>query len=80
MFVRKGTSQEVVNVLQSAFMKAYEDPKFDEFARTMGGVKLGLTGNDAVQYIRQNQSVSAWLLYDAGGAKSSPEQFGIPRP
>lgn len=77
MFVRKGTLQEVVNVLQSAFMKAYEDPKFDEFARTMGG---GLTGNDAVQYIRQNQSVSAWLLYDVGGAKSSPEQFGIPRP
>lgn len=80
VFVKKGTPKEVTDVLQSAFMKAYEDPKFDEFARTMGGVKLGLTGNDAVQYIRQNQSVSAWLLYDAGGAKFSPEQFGIPRP
>ncbi len=80
VFVKKGTPQEAVDVLQSAFMKGYEDPKFDEFARTMGGVKLGLTGNDAVQYIRQNQSVSAWLLYDAGGAKFSPEQFGIPRP
>jgi tripartite-type tricarboxylate transporter receptor subunit TctC len=79
-FVRKGTPQEAIDTLQAAFQKGYEDPRFDEFATKMGGVKLGLTGEKAREYIRQNQSVSAWLLYDAGGAKHSPEEFGIPRP
>lgn len=46
----------------------------------MGGVKLGLTGKAASEYIEHNKSVSAWLLYDAGGAKHSPQEFGIKHP
>ena len=80
VFVKKGTPKEAYDALQAAYQKAYEDPKFDEFAKNMGGVKLGLTGDKAREFINQNQSVSAWLLYDAGGAKSSPEEFGIKRP
>ncbi len=80
VFVKKGTPAEAYEALQKAYLTAYNDPKFDEFAKTMGGVKLGLTGDAAREYIKQNQSVSAWLLYDAGGAKESPEKFGIPRP
>ncbi len=79
-FVRKETPAEALDVLRSAFTKAFQDPRFDEFAKTMGGVKLGITGAEAKKYIRQNQSVAAWLLYDAGGAKFSPEEFGIERP
>ena len=79
-FVRKETPAEALDVLRSAFTKAFQDPRFDEFAKTMGGVKLGITGDEAKKYIRQNQSVAAWLLYDAGGAKFSPEEFGIERP
>jgi len=79
-FVRKDTPKDIVATLQGAFMKAYKDPKFTEFANNMGGIKLGLTGAKAVKYIKQNQSVSAWLLYDSGGAKESPEKFNIPRP
>ena len=80
VFVKKGTPKAAYDTLQKAYLKAYKDPKFDEFAKTMGGVKLGLTGDAARKYINQNQSVSSWLLYDAGGAKESPEKFGIPRP
>ncbi len=80
VFVKKGTPKEAYDALQAAYQKAYEDPKFDEFAKNMGGVKLGLTGDKAREFIKQNQSVSAWLLYDAGGAKFSPEEFGIKRP
>ena len=79
-FVRKGTPADALDALQSAFQKGYEDPRFDEFAKSTGGVKLGLTGEKAREYIQQNKSVSAWLLHDAGGAKHSPEEFGIPRP
>lgn len=80
VFVRKGTDAGVHKTLERAFLKAYEDPKFAEFANSMGGVKLGLTGKPARDYIEQNKSVSAWLLYDAGGAKFSPEDFKISRP
>lgn len=79
-FVKKGTPADVLETLRTAFQKAYEDPRFDEFAKTMGGVKLGLTGKKAGEYIKQNQSVSTWLLHDAGGAKFSPSDFGIERP
>ncbi|GHS95472.1 hypothetical protein AGMMS50276_11220 [Synergistales bacterium] len=80
VFVKKGTPSEAQNKLKEAFLKSYNDPRFAEFADKMGGVKLGLTGDDARKYIEQNKSVSAWLLYDAGGAKVSPEEFKIPRP
>jgi tripartite-type tricarboxylate transporter receptor subunit TctC len=80
VFLKKGSPKEAMDKLQDAYLKAYNDPKFTEFANTMGGVKLGLTGDAAREYIQQNKSVSAWLLYDAGGAKFSPEQFSIPRP
>ncbi|MCE5202189.1 MAG: tripartite tricarboxylate transporter substrate binding protein [Synergistaceae bacterium] len=79
-FVRKDTPKEIVDKLRAAFEKAYKDPKFDEFAKTMGGVKLGLTGDAARKYIKQNQSVSCWLLYESGGAKFSPADFNIPKP
>ena len=80
VFVKKDTPKEAFDKLQNAFLKAYNEPKFTEFAHTMGGVKLGLTGDEARAYIERNKSVSAWLLQDAGGAKTSPEEFGIPRP
>jgi len=80
VFVKKGTPEEAIGILRDAFQKAYFDPRFDEFAEKMGGIKLGLTGEEAKKYIKQNQSVSAWLLYDAGGAKYSPAEFGIKRP
>lgn len=80
VFVKKGTDVEIQARLKDAFLKAYNDPKFEEFARSMGGVKLGLTGKPARNYIEQNKSVSTWLLYDAGGAKRSPQDFGIKRP
>lgn len=80
VFVKKGTDGAVQAKLREAFLKAYNEPQFTEFAKTMGGVKLGLTGQAARDYIERNKSVSAWLLYDAGGAKHSPLNFGIGRP
>lgn len=80
VFVKKGTSPEIQETLRKAFIEAYKSPKFDEFANSMGGVKLGLTGKAATDYIAQNKSVSAWLLHDSGGAKHSPAKFNIKRP
>lgn len=80
VFVKKGTPSDVQDKLRQAFVKAYNEPKFTDFSKTMGGLKLGLTGQKALDYIAQNKSVSAWLLYDSGGAKKSPAEFKIQRP
>jgi len=80
VFLRRGSPQEAFERLQEAYLVAFNDPQFAEFANAMGGVKLGLTGDAAREYIEQNKSVAAWLLYEAGGARYSPEQFDIPRP
>jgi len=80
VFVKKGTPDHVIAKLTDAFRFACNDEKFDKFAHDFGGVKLALTGTKAVEYIRHNQSVSAWLLHDMGYTKRSPEEFGIPRP
>lgn len=80
VFVKKGTDAEIQDKLRKAFLEAGNSPKFDEFAKSMGGVKLGLTGKAAEDYIARNKQVSAWLLHDAGGARYSPEKFGIKRP
>lgn len=79
-FVKKGTPKATLDKLQDAFKKAYNDPKFDEFANKIGGMKLGYTGDKAKEYIAKSRSVRSWLLYESGGAKFSPEKFGIPSP
>lgn len=80
VFVKKGSPDYVIAKLTNAFEFACDDEKFDKFVQDFGGVKLALTGSKAVDYIRHNQSVSAWLLHDMGYTKKSPADFGIPRP
>ncbi len=79
VYVKKGVPAEALEKLRRAFMQASENPMFTDFVQKLGGIKLSLTGDEARAYIEHNQSVSAWLLYDTGGAKVSPENFGIKR-
>ena len=79
-FVKKGTPQDIVDTLRSAYMKAVEDPVFTDFIARLNGIKIALTGDDARDFINKNQSNVTWLLQDAGVTKKSPEEFGIPKP
>lgn len=79
VFVKKETPEEVKEVLKDAFKKAFEEEKFQQFIKDFGGIPVGLSGKEAEDFIKHMQSVSAWLLYDAGGAKKSPAEFGIKR-
>lgn len=79
-FVRKETPKEIVDTLRDAFAKAYADPKFKDFMSRTGGIPVGLTGEAAKKYIGLNKSVSCWLMQNAGAAKNSPAEFGIPEP
>ncbi|MDQ7842733.1 MAG: tripartite tricarboxylate transporter substrate binding protein [Armatimonadota bacterium] len=80
VWVKKGTPAPAVAKLTEAFKAAVGSEEFKEFAELLGAVPLNLSGDEAMRFVKQWQSVTAWLLYDAGAAKKSPQAFGIPRP
>jgi len=45
-----------------------------------GFTLMGATGAEAQDYLDSYQQNTVWLIQDAGLAKRSPEEFGIPRP
>ena len=80
VWVKKGTPAPAVARLTEAFKAGVGTDEFKEFAELLGAVSLNLSGAEAVKWWKQWQSVTAWLLFDAGAAKKSPQAFGIPRP
>ena len=80
IWVKKGTPEAAVKKLTEAYLAAYKDPKFQEYVEKNGLTPMGLTGKEARAFADEWQSQMAWLIYDAGGAKESPEKFGIPKP
>jgi tripartite-type tricarboxylate transporter receptor subunit TctC len=80
VWVKKGTPAPVVRRLVEAFRPAVAAPDFAEFAELLGATPMNLSGDEAVRWVKQWQSVTAWLLHDAKATQKSPEQFGIPRP
>lgn len=80
VWVKKGTPQPIIDKLTAAFKTAFDDPTFKDFAEMNGFTLMGLTGKEAKDYIKSWQSQMTWLIHDAGGAKQSPDKFGIPRP
>jgi hypothetical protein len=41
---------------------------------------MGISGDEANQFLKKWQSTTSWLLHEAGATKVSPEKFGIPKP
>lgn len=80
VFVKKGTDQAVVDKLTEVFAQAAEDQDFLDLIAANGCFPLGLSGDEAVEYLLKYRSVTSWLLYDSGAAQISPEDFGIAKP
>lgn len=78
-FVKKETPEPIVAKLEKAFVEAANDPRFKEFCANFGVVPMGIGGKEAVAFLERWQSVTAWLLADAGAAKVDPASLGIPR-
>lgn len=79
VFVDKDCSDEVKQTLTNAFLDAYESELFQNYLSDNFIFPLGLHGDEAQEYITRWQSISAWLLGDAGAAEVSPAELGIPR-
>ena len=80
VFVKKETPDAVKKILVDAFKKGVEDPKAQEFIKNFGSIYMGISGAEAEQFLNKWQSVTTWLLQDAGATKFSPDKFGIPKP
>ncbi len=80
VFVKKGTPADIVAKLSDAFVKAMNEPRFEEYVKNSGGFKNGATGEDAVNFLAKFEATASWLIFNAGGAKHSPAEFGIPEP
>lgn len=74
------TPAEVVDILREGFMKTWESEGYQEWMKNNNGAILGLTGDEANAYMKHQQAVNSWLLYDSGATETSPETYGVPRP
>jgi tripartite-type tricarboxylate transporter receptor subunit TctC len=80
IFVKDGTPEEAVTKLQAAFKESAEQPAFKTLMDERGFVQMNISGAEAEEFLNRWQSVTSWLVFDGGIAKTSPEEFGIPKP
>ena len=80
VWVKRDVPDNVKKILVDAFQKGAATPKFESFISDFGAVMMNIHGAEADKFLLHWQSVSCWLLQDAGATKVSPETLGIPKP
>ncbi|MCB2100732.1 MAG: tripartite tricarboxylate transporter substrate binding protein, partial [Rhodobacterales bacterium] len=80
VFVKKGTPDIAVSKLQAAYAEGVKQPEFKALMDGRGFKIMNISGAEAETFLKKWQSVTSWIVWDAGAAKKSPEEFGIPRP
>ncbi len=79
VFVSKDTPQEIVDVLRESVGKVLDDQRWIDYCNNLYLIRADYSGEEAYKFCDEWTSRAAWLLYDAGGGTSSPEDFGIER-
>ena len=80
VFVKKGTPEDVVAKLQAAYAEGAKSEAFTTLMKNRGFSIMAISGDEATSFLEKWQSVTSWIVWDAGIAKKSPEEFGIPKP
>jgi tripartite-type tricarboxylate transporter receptor subunit TctC len=81
IFVPKGLPQPVVETLDQIWReKIANSEKLKSYARERGALFAPAFGAAAVEQSMPVVRANAWLLFDAGKAKVSPDTVGIQRP
>ncbi len=80
IFVKKGTPDEAVQKLTAAYQESAAQDDFKKLMDDRGFQLLNISGDEAKTFLDRWQSVTSWLMFDAGVAKTSPEKFDIPKP
>lgn len=77
VFVKSDTDPAIIETLSSAFEKAYNDPTYQDVLKQFNINPMGLTGDDAKEFLKTWQVNTAEALYKAGAITKSPEELGI---
>ncbi len=80
VFVKKGTPADVVTKLQAAYSAGAKNADFLKLMEARGFLMMNTAGKEADDFLTKWQSVTTWLLQDAGVTKASPAQFNIAKP
>jgi tripartite-type tricarboxylate transporter receptor subunit TctC len=80
IFVKQGTPEDAVTKLQAAYQESANQDEFKKLMDDRGFLLMNIGGEEAKDFLTRWQSVTSWLMFDAGIAKTSPEEFGIPKP
>lgn len=80
LLVPKGLDEGILAKLDSAFDTACKDQAFLDFCATKGFTVTAMGRADSADYVNRLQSVVAWTLFDAGVAKTNPEDLNIAKP
>lgn len=80
VFVARDAPAEARDKLVEAFAAATDSQDFRRLMENRGNLMMNISGDEAEAFLHNWQSVSSWLLFDAGVAQKSPEEFGIPKP
>lgn len=80
IMAKAGTDQAIMDKLIDAAGQAFNTQDFQEFlVDTNSVVPVGLTGEEARDYLLRQQSTTCYLLYDAGELSVNPADYGIER-
>jgi tripartite-type tricarboxylate transporter receptor subunit TctC len=80
VWVKRDVPEAARNALVKAFKTAAENPQFVQLMEDRGNVMMNISGPEADAFLKKWQSVSTWVLHDAGATKVSPDKLGIPKP
>ena len=77
VFVKDGTPQEAIDVMSKAFSEAFEDASYQELLKGFNVTPLGISGDEAKEYLSKWQKNTAEAFYKSGAIDKSPEELGI---
>jgi len=81
IFVPKGVPDEVVKTLEKAWAETIaRSDALKKYATSRGALFTPIYGDAAQKAVFPAVQANAWLLFDGGKAKVSPDTVGIPKP
>ena len=81
LFVPKGVPDEVVKTLEKIWAESMsKDEVLKKYAASRGALFSPQYGAEAQKAVFPAVQANAWLLFDSGKAKASPDSVGIPKP
>jgi len=81
IFIPRGVPQEVITTMEMAWKEVImNSQKVKDYAAARGAVFAPVYGEEAQKKAFDYYQTVAWLYYEAGKAKISPDTVGIPKP